>query len=95
MADQSPTVANQPPMANFTYNPSIPKRNQSIQFTDTSSDPDGTVIWWLWDFGDGRQAYIRNPIHIYSAAGSYSVSLTILDNEWSGAQTVRAITVKK
>jgi PKD repeat protein len=45
----------------------------TIQFTDTSSN---TPTSWLWSFGDGSSSTEKNPAHIYTAAGTYTVSLT-------------------
>ncbi len=43
----------------------------TVQFTDTS---DGTPTVWVWDFGDGFQSTDQNPVHTYTATGSYTVS---------------------
>ena len=43
-------------------------------FSDAST---GTVDTWAWDFGDGFTSTAQNPSHLYTAAGSYSVSLTV------------------
>src|SRR5207244_715245 len=77
----APSQPNQPPTAAFTAScPTL-----TCSFTDQSSDPDGTIATWRWDFGDGSAAgTTRNPSHTYSAGGSYTVTLTVTDNQ--GAQ---------
>ena len=83
----SVTTDNATPTADFSYSATL----LSVDFTDASSDSDGTVSSWQWDFGDGNTSTAQNPSHSYSAAGSYSVTLTITDNnggEDSTAQTV-------
>jgi gliding motility-associated-like protein len=47
-----------------------------ITFTDLST-PSGTIISWGWDFGDGNSSAIQNPTHTYTAAGTYTVILTV------------------
>jgi PKD repeat protein len=46
----------------------------SVQFTDASV---GSVTSWLWNFGDGHTSLYQNPLHVYTEAGTYTVSLTI------------------
>src|SRR3989441_195217 len=77
----APSQPNQPPTAAFTAScPAL-----TCSFTDQSSDPDGTIATWRWDFGDGSAAgTTRNPSHTYSTGGSYTVTLTVTDNQ--GAQ---------
>lgn len=48
--------------------------------SNASSDSDGSIVSWLWDFGDGTTSTSANPNHTYNAAGSYAVSLTVTDN---------------
>lgn len=74
-------IGNTIPTANFTYSPTAPKENQDIQFNDTSTDPDGTVCEWLWNFGDGSTSSQQHPIHRYIKEGTYTVTLTVTDNE--------------
>ncbi len=52
-----------------------------VTFTDTSSDSDGSIMAWSWDFGDGNSAAVQNPSHTYVAGGTYTVALTVTDNE--------------
>jgi PKD repeat protein len=59
----------------------------SVTFTDESTDPDGTVDEWAWDFGDGDISTLQHPSHVYVAAGSYTVMLTATDND-GAADTV-------
>ena len=46
----------------------------TVQFTDTST---GNPTGWSWNFGDGKTSTIQNPVHTYTNAGIYSVSLRI------------------
>ena len=45
-----------------------------VQFTDTST---GSITNWSWDFGDGGTSTAQYPSHVYSTAGTYTVSLTV------------------
>ncbi|MCW5198235.1 S8 family serine peptidase [Desulfobulbus sp. F3] len=51
-----------------------------VDFTDRSFDKGGTVAAWNWDFGDGGTSTEQNPSHTYTAAGKYTVKLTVTDN---------------
>ncbi len=73
--------ANVPPVANFTFSPSIANVNKPVQFTDKSTDVDGTVAGWSWNFGDGGTSTAKNPTHTYTKAGTYVVTLVVTDND--------------
>jgi len=81
------------PVVDFTYRPRMPSVDDTIQFTDTSSDPDGTIISWLWDFGDGNQSDEQNPTHQYNSPGTYSVMLTVEDDAGGRNSTTKQIEV--
>ncbi|MGC9308203.1 MAG: C25 family cysteine peptidase [Thermoplasmatota archaeon] len=70
-----------PPVANFTYLPSHPTIFDTIEFNDTSLDLDGTIVNWTWDFGDGNSSYDQNPTHAYGSKGTYTVNLTVTDDD--------------
>ena len=74
-------VSNVPPTADFTYSPSSPTDLDVIQFTDTSTDSDGTIASWSWDFGDGDTSTLQNPTHDYADDGTYPVTLTVTDDD--------------
>ncbi len=63
----------------------------SIAFFDggASSDPDGDVLEFEWDFGDGAKSTLLRPNHEYTSTGNYTVTLTVTDpsNESSTAET--------
>ncbi|HDP93955.1 MAG TPA: PKD domain-containing protein [Candidatus Aminicenantes bacterium] len=84
------TPENQPPSAGFTF--SVADLN--VSFTDTSSDSDGTVEAWAWDFGDGATSSAQNPEHNYAAAGTYSVGLTVTDNDGATDTVIHNVTVE-
>ena len=72
---------NDEPRASFTYSPSELKAGDSVSFRDSSNDPDGSVVAWFWDFGDGSTSTERNPTHSYDSPGTYTVVLTVTDND--------------
>jgi len=65
------------------YLPNVinPASDLSVQFTDDSRST-GTVNQWLWDFGDGTTSTDQNPLHTYTEAKTYTVSLTVTNTEY-------------
>jgi len=61
------------PVADFSGNPTEGDVPLTVQFTDESTN---TPTSWLWDFGDGESSTEQNPEHIYTKAGTYTVTLT-------------------
>ena len=87
---------NQPPIASFTYSPEKPVVNQTITFNASSSyDPDGTIVSYEWDFGDGNVTNTTHEIlnHSYSEAGNYEVTLTVTDDDGAANSTTKEITI--
>ena len=75
----SPTT-NNPPQANAGTNKTA-TIGQSVSFNGTgSTDSDGTIISYAWDFGDGGSSAGSAVSHVYSSPGTYTVSLTVTDN---------------
>ena len=70
---------NQPPVAAFTPTPDAVQLGASIAFVDASTDPEGTPLSYDWDFGDGSTSALPEPVRVYAAAGTYTVSLTVTD----------------
>jgi PKD repeat protein len=69
------------PIADFTWSPNVGNVYESVYFQDRSFSGDGAVIVnRSWDFGDGNISYQRHPTHIYTKAGSYNVTLTVLNS---------------
>ncbi|MCK5031082.1 MAG: PKD domain-containing protein, partial [Thermoplasmatales archaeon] len=79
--------------ANFTYQPQHPKPGDAVTFTDTSY-PD-IAINWTWDFGDGSISYQENPTHTYYYAGTYQVTLTVVNEGGINDTILKNITVSK
>ena len=88
----------QPPIANFTYYPEKPVVNQTITFNASSSyDPDGTIVSYEWNFGDGNVTNTTEETktinYSYSEAGSYEVTLTVTDDDGATNSISNPITV--
>lgn len=86
---------NQPPVASFIYLPENPFVNQTITFDASSSyDPDGAIVNYEWDFGDGTEPQGgASLIHSYSVADNYTVTLTVTDDDGLTDTTTQEITV--
>jgi vibriolysin len=81
--------ANLPPTANFTF----ATNGLTATFTDTSTDSDGTVVAWSWNFGDGGTSTLQNPVHTYATAGTYNVTLIATDNDGAQNSITKPVTV--
>lgn len=75
-----PTVANILPNASFTISTDLAQKGAEVAFTDSSSDSDGLISSWSWDFGDGNTSTSKNPTHFYGDVGAFTITLTVTDN---------------
>ena len=83
-----------PPTAVISANPLSAAIGQSIAFDGTgSSDPDGTIASYAWDFGDGAKATTATASHAYASAGSFTARLTVTDNSGSVGTASVAISI--
>ncbi len=82
------TVDNHPPAPALAV--STDGLSVSVDGTE-SSDEDGALSSFSWDFGDGTTATGETASHTYSAPGTYTITLTVADNLWSEVtETVQA-----
>ncbi|MCL0082384.1 PKD domain-containing protein [Dehalococcoidia bacterium] len=84
----------QPPIASFAYFPDETIVDQPITFNASgSSDPDGEIISYEWDFGDGTSGTGKVIEHTFALAGDYTVTLTIADNDGVVSSFSKMVTV--
>lgn len=72
------------PVAAFSGTPTSGYAPLTVQFTDESTN---SPTSWSWDFGDGGTSGDQNPSHIYTSAGTFTVSLTATNADGSGTET--------
>jgi PKD repeat protein len=80
---------NAPPNAAFTPTCSA----ATCRFSDGSTDTDGSLAAWRWDFGDGGSSTQRNPSHTFASGGTYQVRLTVTDNRGGQGATTKQVSV--
>lgn len=69
------------PTASFAFSPTSPDEAVGVHFEGSgSSDPDGTIVAYDWDFGDGTNGTGSSPIHPYASAGTFLVTLQVTDD---------------
>ncbi len=83
------TQQNVAPVAGFNATPN----GLTVNFTDTSTDSDGSIASRAWNFGDGTTSTQANPSKTYATAGTYTVTLTVTDNRGATHSTSRQVTV--
>lgn len=72
----------QPPIASFVSSPISVVTNEEIDFNASeSSDVDGEIVSYKWNFGDRTASTGRLVTHAYSAVGEYTVVLAVIDND--------------
>ena len=88
--------SNNAPTARFTWS----AIGLTVDFTDTSSDPDEEdVLTWVWNlggpgvFGDGQSSTSQNPTYTYAASGTYTVTLTVTDGNGGSDAATSEVTV--
>jgi Tol biopolymer transport system component/PKD repeat protein len=84
----------EPPVASFTSSPTSPEEGETVTFDASgSSDPDGTIVGYAWNFGDGSTATGETASHAYSSAGTYTVEFAVTDNDGLVDIATKTITV--
>ena len=86
-------VINRLPLVDFTFNPEDGDTRTIFSFTDQSYDNDGDVEEWKWDFGDSEISEEQNPEHRFALPGTYTVTLTVYDDQGGENSTSRTISV--
>jgi PKD repeat protein len=79
-AEQAPRPKSLPPTCTIEYSPTVPQIGQTVTFDAMVADPDGWVVFWAWDFGDGSADFGEVVTHSYESGGTYTVALTVTDD---------------
>jgi PKD repeat protein len=88
---------NDQPFAEFTM--SEPVENSAgvlVAFTDKShdmADPEGAIVAWNWDFGDGTTSDEQHPEHVFTESGLYTIQLNVTDNAGATAEFLQEMTI--
>jgi PKD repeat protein len=92
-------IENKLPRALFNYSPLQPEVDELVSFDASgSNDPDGKIVDYKWDFGDGETAHgITKSAcrHSYSSSGEFPVNLTVTDNDGDKNTKTLEINVKE
>jgi PKD repeat protein len=85
-----PPGSNTPPTANFGVNCT----GLDCTFSDSSSDAEGSIKAWQWNFGDSTTSTDQNPAHSYTAAGTYNATLTVTDSAGASDSITKPVQVQ-
>jgi len=89
-----PVTSNQSPIASFTANPTSGLAPLQVSLNaSNSSDSDGSIVSYAWDFKDGDTGNGETINHTFSSIGSYNVKLTVTDNKGATGSTTKTISV--
>jgi PKD repeat protein len=82
-----------PPVATFGATPNPVAVGSPLALNgNASEDPDGAIVAWEWDFGDGKAGTGPTPSHTYTAPGDYLVRLTVHDDDGSADSVTHTVT---
>ncbi|MEO6849635.1 MAG: PKD domain-containing protein, partial [Mucilaginibacter sp.] len=81
------------PKANFSFSGQCP--GAATAFKDMSDAGDNSIKTWLWDFGDGHTAIVQNPAHTYLAAGDYTITLSVTNQNGCSSSSQQKMHINK
>jgi PKD repeat protein len=86
---------NKTPVASFTASPSNTGKGVPIHFdASASSDPDGSISKYEWNFGDGASASGVQTDHSYASKGNFTATLTVTDNKGGKGSAIHNLVVE-
>ncbi|PDH40404.1 MAG: serine protease [OM182 bacterium MED-G24] len=89
-----PPSTNQPPSASFSFTPTTGPSPLIVDFDASGSrDNDGSIADFTWDFSDGNSASGATTQHSFKDSGTFTVRLTVTDNDGATNSTTQNITV--
>lgn len=91
---QPPGPSNQPPTALFSISPASGQPGDWFQFNaSVSQDPDGSIVSYTWEFGDGTAGSGITAYHAYASEATFTVWLTVTDDDGATTTTTRTVSV--
>jgi len=89
------SIMNSNPYALFSYNPTAGiSVGDDITFdASASKDVDGSIVNWVWNWGDGSQGSGETAHYAFKYPGLFKVTLTVIDNSGGSNNTFRVIIV--
>jgi len=90
------TVLLQPATGNLSPTASFSASCSSLQCSFNamaSTDPDGTIVDYQWDFGDGTSGTGVAPVHTFPGDGTFNVTLTVMDNQSATATSTTSVPI--
>ncbi len=86
--------SNQPPIAEFSLSTATGNAPLTILFdASATSDPDGTVTSYIWDFGNGEAGTGITTSHTFTDPGTYVIYLAVTDNDGANHAATKIVTV--
>jgi PKD repeat protein len=83
-----------PPSATFSYSPYMAPRGMVVTFDGSLSvDPDGDIVDYVWDFGDGSMDVGVVVEHVFTQATKYAVRLTVIDDDGVSDSVEKPVTI--
>jgi PKD repeat protein len=90
---QQQPPSNRAPQASIEASAMTGAAPLAVNFSAVASDPDGQVVGYRWDFGDGQSSTEPTASHVYQAVGTFTARLTVTDDGGASASASATVTV--
>ena len=77
------------PTAEFEPNPQTVNYGEEIRFIDQSTQGEGKLVYWYWNFGDNTESNLQNPVHNYTTTSGYIPVLLWVEDEFGCKDSIK------